>query len=208
MVKVMKKIGFVYLAVTMAVFTQNASAVLTSSYYDGSVSYSTEDGLQGRIYFAVYDTQDAEHGNEYVANGLEKPGEGQYIYAYQIFSSSFFSTGSVAEFGILDTAGEAVNTSLMNGTTAQDDKQGGIAPSPLESVTQGVWQWVDGANIRPGDHSWLLVFSSDQHWTSGTYAIKAATNVSVPESAPEPATLMLLGLGGAGLLARRARSRS
>jgi hypothetical protein len=208
MVKVMKKIGFVYLVVMMAVFTQNASAVLTSSYYDGSVSYSTEDGLQGRIYFAVYDTQDAEHGNEYVANGLGKPGEGQYIYAYQIFSSSFFSIGSVAEFGILDAAGEEIDTSLMNGTTAQDDKQGGIAPSPLESVTQGVWQWVDGANIIPGDHSWLLVFSSDNSWVSGTYAIKAATDIPVPASVPEPATLLLLGLGGAGLFARRVRSRS
>ena len=200
MARQMKMTGYTALLIVVALLTQNASALLTSSYYDGSVDYQTEEGLSGRLYFAVYDTDQSE---EYKDNDIEMPGTGQYIYAYQL-SNSFFSSGDISHFGILDAEGNAIDESLINGTSAQDDETEGIAPSPIVSEHQGEWEWTfDGGYIAQGEHSWLLVFSSDQDWTGGTYEI---TGPGTPVPVPEPATLALLGLGMTALITKRRKS--
>jgi len=206
MARQMKMTGYTTLLIVVVLLAQNASALLTSSYYDGSVPYETEEGLSGRLYFAVYDTADAGQGDELVANKIdveELPGTGQYIYAYQIYSS-FFSAGDISHFGILDAGGNAINESLINGTSAQDDGTEGIAPSPIVSEHQGQWEWTfDGGYIAQGEHSWLLVFSSDKDWTAGTYEI---TGPGTPVPVPEPATLALLGLGMTALMTKRRKT--
>jgi len=205
MARQMKMTGYTALLIVVALLTQNASALLTSSYYDGSVEYQTEEGLSGRLYFAVYDTQDPEHGDEYMDSGIEEiPGTGQYIYAYQL-TNSIFSAGDISHFGILDAEGNAIGESLINGTSAQDDGTEGIAPSPIVSEHQGEWEWTfDGGYIAQGEHSWFLVFSSDQNWTGGTYEITGPGDLPVP--VPEPATLALLGLGMTALITKRRKS--
>jgi hypothetical protein len=190
----MRRICFFGFLAVAALFTQSADATLVSSYHDGFVYYN-ESGLYGRIDFAVYDTLDPVHGDEYLANGIEAPGDEQYIYAYQIFNRPSAS-GDIAYFAILDIDDNPIDEALMNGSCAQDDGAGGIAPAPIVCDTQGVWKWTfDGGYISMGEHSWLLVFSSTHGPTEGSYEIKGPPIIVVSEM-PEPAMIVLLGIGG------------
>ena len=204
MVTITKKLNCLVLLFLVILMTNTAGATLSSSYHDGSTIYSTEDGLLGQIDFAVYDLDDATSSSEYAATGLETPGEGQYVYAYQIFNS-FFSQGvGVAHFSIQDAEGNPIHESLMNGTTAYDDDAGGIAPDPIPSETEGAWKWtLDGGYIAAGEHSWFLVFSSENDWEAGGYEISGAPADPLSVPTPEPGTVMLLGAGGVWILARR-----
>ncbi len=200
--KRMKRFGFIALLILTVFCSQSAWAVLSSSYYDGRVYYNdTDEGIAGWIDFAVYDT---DLGTEYQDNGIEMPGEGRYIYAYQIFHH-VSSESDVTEFSVLDIEGNLLGESI-NGTSAQDDGDGGI--EPLLSDTEGVWKWSfeDGSGyISATEHSYLLVFSSDENLTKGTYEIKGS---GIPVPVPEPATIAILGLGTVMLTARhRRRSR-
>ena len=69
MTSVIRRTGFGMLLVVVLLFCREASAVLVSSYHDGSAYYNV-DGLYGRVDFAVYDTEHAEYGNEYELNGI------------------------------------------------------------------------------------------------------------------------------------------
>ena len=193
--------GFWAIAVLLV---QSADATLVSSFRDGFVYYN-ESGLYGRIDFAVYDTLDPLYGDEYLANGIEAPGDEQYIYAYQIFNHPTAS-GDIAYFTILDIYGDTISETLMNGSCAQDDGAGGIAPTPTVCDTQGDWRWTfDGGYISMGEHSWLLVFSSAHGPTEGSY--KIGPPIIVVSEIPEPAMIVLLGIGGLTFV-RRKRKRS
>ncbi|MHC4460724.1 MAG: PEP-CTERM sorting domain-containing protein [Planctomycetota bacterium] len=205
--RMMRKIGFFSLLVAAALFTQDAAATLTSSYHDGYTFYD-EDGLYLRIDFAVYDTLHTEYGDEYLDNDIEIPGTGQYIYAYQIFSHPSIGEEVVAHFAILDIDGNPIDETLMNSTGAQDDGDGGIAPMPIASETQGVWKWnFEGGYISQGEHSYLLVLSSSQDWVKGSYEIDIPEEGDFPVPIPEPAMITLLGIGGVlTICARRRKS--
>ena len=208
MIRVVKKLSFSVLLVVSVLFTQNASATLApmleSSYYDGYVFYY-EDGLAGRIDFAVYDTEHPEYGDEYLDNGIEMPGDGQYIYAYQIFNDYPISEEAVAYFALLDINGDSIDIDSIG---SQEDPEAGIEPG--EEYFDGgeskvVWEF-NGSDgyIIVGEHSWFLVFSSDQDWVKGDYEIRGPAEVPVPM--PEPATIALLGLGSITILMKRRRA--
>ncbi len=207
--RVIRKIVFLALLLIAVLFVQTASAtiepILKSSYYEGYVFYGTEpdDGyLKGRIDFAVYDTWDPVYGNEYIDVGIEAPGDGQYIYAYQIFNDyDGVSEEAVAYFALLGIDGNTVND-----IGSQEDSAEGIEPGSEyydEDESNVIWKFdgVDGYIIA-GEHSWFLVFSSDHDWVAGSYEIKGPQDVPAP-GAPEPTTIALLGLGGAVLLKRQ-----
>ncbi|MHC4623182.1 MAG: PEP-CTERM sorting domain-containing protein [Planctomycetota bacterium] len=206
--RVTNKIRFLAFLVVATVFAQNASGtlapMLSSSYYEGFVFYS-ENGLRGRIDFAVYDTEHAQYGDEYKDNGLEKPGEGQYIYAYQIFNDYQDSEEAVADFALLGINGVAIDIPSIG---SQEDPEAGVASGSEYfdgDESKIVWEFngMDGY-IASGEHSWFLVFSSSHGPTKGDFEISGGDQVLVP--APEPSTVALLGLGMALAFMRRRRS--
>ena len=205
--EMMRKIRFFSLLVAVILFAQNASAtlepILESSYYDGFVFYY-EDGLFGRIDFAVYDTLDDEYGDEYLDVGIIKPGDGQYIYAYQIFNDYYSSADSVSYFALLDINGNFIDIDTIG---SQEDPENGIEPGGEYFNGDDykiVWEFNGGAGyIVAGEHSWFLVFSSDKDWVAGSYDIKSSDDFPVP--IPEPATVALLGIGSMLILLKRRR---
>jgi len=102
--------------------------------YDGFVFYY-QGNLRGRIDFAVYDTEHAEYGDEYLDAGITPPGEGQqYIYAYQIFNDYLNSEESVAYFAVLGIDEATID---LDSISSQEDPQMGIAPGDQAGV-----EWV------------------------------------------------------------------
>jgi len=209
---VISKTKFLGVFFVAMLFVHSASAtlapMLTSSYHDGFVFYGFEVGyegyLKGRIDFAVYDTEHPEYGDEYLDAGLTVPGEGRYIYAYQIFNDyAFYSEEAVAYFAVL-----GIDETTINGLGSQEDPEAGIEPGEQYvdgAESRAVWEFNgDDGYIIAGEHSWFLVFSSDQDWVKGDYEIRGPDQVPVP--VPEPAVIVLLGLGSVSIFRRRRRS--
>jgi hypothetical protein len=207
-----RRIGLLSVLVVATLLAQTASAAIylpESSYYQGETFYSN-DFLRGRIDYAVYDTD--LYPNEFIGDdGYEAPGEGRYIYAYQIFNNYSVSVDSVAYFSLLGMGGAPID-----GIDARDDGSDGIAPSDQyigSSEALAVWEFKDDefgdALLLAGDHSWLLVLSSANDWVRGDYEIKPAEGgPPVPGGephVPEPATVTLLGIGGVLAFIRRRR---
>lgn len=200
--KMIRKIAIFSLLLLATALGQNASATLTSSHYYGSTFYNTDDGLSGRVDFAVYDSR-GEYESLY---GLTAPGTGDYIYAYQIFHD-FGLNSTLAYFAIFDI-GEAP----VDGIGSQDDLSGGIASTDeYFTASEGVWEFQNeqGEGILfAGEHSWFLVLSSETDWVKGDFEVRPAEPwVPVPEI-PEPCTLTLFGLGGAMMFIRRKKPAS
>lgn len=207
---VKKVASIVLMLVIIGMFTANAQALLHlpgSDHYQGTAYRTMETGwgeVDTRVDFAVYDTLG---GNEFINAGYDAPGAGRYIYAYQVFNSNF-SESSLAEFAIQSPDSMGVD---VDSISAQDGGTGGIEPTDAyfnPELTEGVWKFEDdvsGGIIMAGDHSWILVLSSDMDWVKGDYQVKVAPSnddVPVPEI-PEPATIALLGIGSAVLLKNR-----
>lgn len=190
---------------------QSASATLLvglmpeSSYDDGGWTGSSlydQDGMYALVEYSVYDR---DGGNEFEdVGGFTNPGEGQYIYAYQVFSHPSLGTEEINLFTLLDITGAAIDDLEMDGATAIDDGDEGLAPGALEP-TDGTWEWTFGSYIQQGDHSWLLVFSSDAAPVEGSYSLNSPGGESIAVL-PEPCTLILLGLGSCLLLRKERRA--
>ena len=215
-----KKVLFLSSLLSAILFAQDAKATLVrmlpeSSHYQGFTYYDEEwpdgfDGiemLRGRIDFAVYDTL-GENGNEFTAAGYEAPGDGQYIYAYQIFNEyPGNSEVAVAYFAAL-----GIDMAYVYDIDSQEAPDEGIEPidqyfsdedNDDVGVGEAVWDFglFEEDLILVGEHSWFLAFSSDLDWVRGYYEIKGTEPSDFP--VPEPAMLALLSIGGAILFRRR-----
>ncbi len=208
--RVTRKVMCFCLLAVMSVAVQTASAVLPHSTFGddgtevwgGSKTYQ-KDGLDVLVLFNVYDT--LLYSNEFAWAG--KPAGDRYIYAYQIANHPSRSTDDIGSFSLLNLAGNPILETLMHGTTALDDTGNGISPDPLPTEEQGAWMWSStGGYIDPGEHSWYLVFSSNNAPTKGNFKVLTSSEIEteppIPE-VPEPAMTALVGLGGMMLLSRK-----
>jgi hypothetical protein len=181
-----------------------------SSHHEDIWFYDTlwsDDGfgelerLRGRIDFSVYDT--LTYPDEFIgSDGYIAPGDGRYIYAYQIFNDyEGNSEESVAYFAPL-----GLEMDYVFGIGSQEDPADGIAPTEQyffdeddDGFGEAVWDfgYFEAGQILAGEHSQFLVYSSDIDWQVMNYYIGG------PEPIPEPATLILFALGG--LIIRRRR---
>ena len=215
--RVIRKIGFFSLLAIVILFTQDASATLTSLYsLPDSTFAEEEDAWQGRreyeegalevfLAFCVYDTDNLLKSGE-IDLAAELDLTGQYIYAYQIWNHPTESFEEVPYFQILDIDENPINEALIkNDTGSYDDGTNGIAPTPQISETQGVWEFEEGVLI-PGKHSWFLVFSSDYAPVAGSFTFEQPSEQSDMPVVPEPATMALLGLGSTLALIKRRKS--
>ena len=219
-----KKVILLSLLAMALILVSQASAAMetllpSSSLYDGYTYYgetiTMQDGstsyMQGRIDFAVYDTQ---AGNEWATvTGYENPGNGRYVYAYQIFNNyEGYSEVPIQAFSVFGLNGADISVIAGSVQTAEDPLGGHDVSDTVLSDTTVTWNFsfVDLDNdytIGTDGHSFFLIFSSDYGWTKGDYSLEAynpefpvapggdasATGDNV---VPEPITVALLGLGG------------
>jgi len=225
-----REIWFFSLLVLATLLVQNASATIVlpnSSFaqeqhnWQGDRVYE-QDGFHVLIDFAVYDTQLLDPGTnpdesdlvDTLRSELDLPG--QYIYAYQIFNAhgDYEEIGYFEIFGIGEPSLDVYADSIGALSDSDDPNTEGIEPTDKyfnPSQTRGTWLFsadYGPGSILSGEHSWFLVFSSDAMPVAGDYEIRAPEASDIPASthAPEPGTLMLLGLGGALIFTRRRKS--
>lgn len=227
------KIVFLSLLLSVAPFAQKASAAIVeltnlpdSSYaaaVDNWQGYSiytetTDEGdFDAVIEFAVYDTEMRvidTYEYDFVDELVDDFGlTGQYIYAYQVFQQGGGGYADIGYFGILKD-GQTVNGTDV---TAMSDDQPysftGEGQAPDESINTPIsWKWYALDPLVTGEHSWFLVFSSDFAPVIGEFVLEGPSGeISDPpidgdDVIPEPATIVLLGFGGATIFSRRRKS--
>jgi len=226
-----KRIILSSLLITALMLVSQASATLyedayipASTLYDGYTYYGedveTADGtsyMQGRIDFAVYDTT---AGNEWATiTGYDNPGNGRYVYAYQIFNDyEGYSEVPIQAFSVLGLDGAEISVIAGSVGTEEDPLGGQDASDTALSDTTVTWNFAyldldNDYTIGTDGHSFFLIFSSDASWTKGDYSLEAY-NPEFPApggtatggtSVPEPITVALLGLGGLVAVAKRKR---
>jgi hypothetical protein len=212
-------ISTILLASQTFVLSASGAAVYLpeSSHYQGQ-SYYDSSNVSGYIDFAVYDTETYPYefvGPDGFGSDLDwwtpAPAENcRYIYAYQVFVTEA-SSDAIDYFGIIGIGENAIvkdastndlwpisGVNDQTGTGTKPDNYPYFGSSSLYGQ-MGVWQFSDGP-LGNGDHSWLLVIGSDNDWTPGNYTFDSSLAGEAPVPNPEPATLILLGLGSTVLL--------
>lgn len=205
----MKMKSLLVLMMALAVFAASAEGTLTflpdseMSEYNG---YSTFDqnGVSGRLEFAVYDTtlQDLAE-----LDGMSGYNGEQYVYAYQIFTTSVEAITSLALSGY--GAGTFTEADMdTSQTLGGEESYGYDAESWGLFDDEAVWFFEGGVLVAYKTSYFLMVFS-DYAPVMGSYEVNSSgSDPYVPggEEAtptPEPATLGLLAVGALLSLRRK-----
>ena len=200
--------------VALSVLLAGLCAVQTArGAYTGSIKYKYPPGepqLFGHIDFGVFDRQTDNFA-------YTPPGDGRYIYAYQIYNDQD-SIEAVGYFAIL-LAGAAFDgigsDAHVNDTEAVEPSSAYLVDSTgklvfeFKSVPEG-GPLLGEDILEPGMHSYILMFTSDNDWVPGSFQIKGGDLGDYePELpvVPEPATILILGMGaGTALIMKRRTS--
>jgi len=238
-----KRVIWISLLIVAAIVVSQASAagvetdlrdtLPSSTLYDGYVYYGEEvevtagnfSYMQGRINFAVYDTT---AGNEWEMAGpdFSNPGNGKYVYAYQIYNDyDEYSEVPIQAFSVLGLDGDAISVDTGSIGTHEDARGGQDASGTSSTDTSVTWNFNGPSDyiIGTDEHSFYLIFSSNSDWVAGDYSLDAYDPLFVVPggegdgivtgdegvvegvSVPEPVTVALLGLGGLVAVIKRKR---
>ncbi len=198
----------------VVMFAGNAFAVLyelpTSSFQGGAwngESTYTDNGFQVLLQYAVYDTLS---GNEWVNDGgYEAPGDGRYIYAYQVFNANS-DTQDIGYLKLFGAEGSALTGGEISGLGSQKDPTDDQFPEQGKKPFSGefddtnkeiVWKFLnfggDFGVIGLAQQSYFLIYSSNNAPVMGNYKIEGPPSEGdTPIQTPEPATIVLFGTGG------------
>lgn len=185
----------------------------TSSYYNGcndkTFTLDSGDTVKIRLEFAVYSDSEAQSMREITNYQGQTTG---FVYAYQIFCddsntaalTSFSLTGinAGAISSVTDDIGQAESLTMPS-TVVLDSY--GVEPQDShfsDTVTEAIWEFENGMLVQ-GESSWFLFLYSDADWVKGDFVVETAPaddDIPVPSddgsgNIPEPATLILLGVG-------------
>jgi hypothetical protein len=160
--------------------------------------YSTfdENGVSGRVDFAVYDTTQQDLSE---LEGMEGYNGEQYVYAYQVFSSSIEAITSFVLTGF-DPDAFAEDNMNTSETLGGNDSNGHDADAWEKYTDEAVW-FFDGGVMVAYERSYFLLIFSNYSPIVGDYEVNSSgSDPYVPgdsgeDPVPEPATLVLLAGG-------------
>ncbi len=174
---------------------------------DPASGYSGTSFYQGtRLDYAVYDMTISADSLKF----NNAPGQGRYVYAYQLFNVSNSSAiGFLSLHGIEEGA---IESSSDIGSVKDDP---GISPTdeyPSNLKKTVVTYEFGNTSISVNKFSWILTIRSDGKPKAGTFTFDRPSSNEIPVSeasvtpeVPEPATMSLLLLGAVSMLRKRKR---